>query len=81
MYDDEDADDDDQENIDENKFQIFLSSVRLLNVASISLHVHADATYKLIWHGFPVLIVGTTDMKKVFHPFGLDICSNEKKRF
>ncbi|CAF4227099.1 unnamed protein product [Rotaria sordida] len=46
----------------------------------MSLHLHADATYKLIWQGFPVLIVGTTDFNKAFHPFGLAVCSNEKTK-
>ncbi len=81
MYDDEeDEDEEDGEDNNESIFRIFLSSVRLLNIASISSHIHADATYKLIWQGFPVLIIGTTDLKKVFHPFGLAICSNEKTK-
>jgi hypothetical protein len=41
-------------------------------------HIHADATYKLIWQGYPVLVVGTTDKIIQFHPFGLCICSNEQ---
>ncbi|CAM4952599.1 unnamed protein product [Rotaria socialis] len=40
-------------------------------------NIHADATYKLIWQGFPVLIVGTTDLDRHFHLFGMAICSNE----
>jgi hypothetical protein len=46
----------------------------------MSQHIHADATYKLIWQGFPVLVIGTTDLNKAFHPFGLAICSNEKTK-
>ncbi|CAF3383995.1 unnamed protein product [Rotaria sp. Silwood2] len=76
--DEEDENEEDEEDVDGNKFRVFLSSVRLLNIASISSHIHADAAYKLIWQVFPVLITGTTDLKKVFHPFGLAICSNEK---
>ena len=34
----------------------------------------------MVWQGFPVLIVVTTDLNKVFHPFGLAICSNEKTK-
>ncbi|CAF4975592.1 unnamed protein product, partial [Rotaria socialis] len=63
-----------------NKFRVFISSVCLLNIASISSHINADATYKLVWQGFLVLIVGTTDLNKKFHPFGLAICSNEKTK-
>ena len=31
----------------------------------------------MIWQGYPVLIVGTTDRAKQFHPFGLSVCINE----
>ena len=40
-------------------------------------HICADATYKLIQHGYPVLVVGTTDKDKKFHPFGVAMCCNE----
>ncbi|CAF3879166.1 unnamed protein product [Rotaria sordida] len=81
LYDNEEyEDDEDIEEDNENKFRIFISSVRLLNIASISSHLHDDATYKLVWQGFPVLIVGTTDFNKAFHPFGLAVCSNEKSK-
>ena len=29
------------------------------------------SSYKLIWLGFPVLVVGTTDKARQFHPFGI----------
>ncbi|CAF4217845.1 unnamed protein product [Rotaria sordida] len=75
LYNDEEYKDD-----GENKFRIFISSIHLLNIVSMSQHIHADATYKLIWQGFPVLVIGTIDLNKaLFHPFGLAICSNEKK--
>ncbi|CAF4755873.1 unnamed protein product, partial [Rotaria sp. Silwood2] len=70
--------DEDVEEDEGNKFRIFISSLRSLNITSQSSHIHADATYKLVWQGFPILIVGTTDLNKSFHPFGLAICSNEK---
>ena len=40
-------------------------------------HISVDATYKLIYQGFPVLLTGTTDIMKHFHPFGLAITSHE----
>lgn len=30
------------------------------------------------WQGFPVLVVGTTDRNKSFHPIGIAVCENEK---
>ncbi|CAF1379390.1 unnamed protein product [Adineta ricciae] len=70
------GDDDDDDG--ENKFRFFVSTKRLLRTASRSKKIHADATYKLVWQGFPVLIVGTTDMNRQFHWFGVAVCSNEK---
>src|SRR5690606_7853637 len=40
-------------------------------------HLHADATYKLTWEGFPVLVVGVTDANRSFHPVCVSISSNE----
>lgn len=40
--------------------------------------VQADSTYKLVWLGFQVLIIGITDMDKVFHPLGLTLSLEEK---
>jgi hypothetical protein len=51
---------------------------RLLESAQKANHVHADATYKLISEGFPVILIGTTDRQKRFHPLGLSITYNEK---
>ena len=42
-------------------------------------HITIDATNKLIFQGFPVLLFGTTDRRKHFHPFGIAITSNEAK--
>lgn len=39
--------------------------------------IHSDATYKLVWNGFPVLLIGTTDSYRSFHIFGLAVCTNE----
>ncbi|CAF1487839.1 unnamed protein product, partial [Rotaria sordida] len=78
LYDDEEYED--VEDGGGNKFRVFISSIRLLNIASMSQHIHADATYKLIWQRFPVLVPGTTNSDKTFHPFGLAICSNEKTK-
>jgi len=64
---------------DVSQFRVFISTKRLLKVALHSKIVHADATYKLVWEGMPVLIIGTSDMDRHFHTFGIGVCSNEKK--
>jgi hypothetical protein len=59
---DDDYDDDEFEEEDEAKpslyFRLFVTSKKLLKSALLADHVCADATYKLIWLGFPVLIIG-----------------------
>ncbi|CAF0981240.1 unnamed protein product, partial [Didymodactylos carnosus] len=76
----DDTDNDDEDVADDgNKFRFFLSTKALLKIASISKNLHADATYKLIWQGFPVLVIGTSDYDRKFHPFGLAICYDEKQ--
>ncbi|CAF4089063.1 unnamed protein product, partial [Rotaria sordida] len=62
--------DDDNENDDVDDDD---TSTNCFNIKKI----HADATYKLMWQGFPVLIVGTTDLDRRFHSLGMAVCSNE----
>lgn len=64
-------------NYDENVFKFFISSKQLLQLAINCTHLHADATYKILWQGFPVHIVGTTDRDRAFHCFGMAICTGE----
>ena len=75
-----DEDDDEDEKNSGVYFALFISTKRLLEIASRATHIHADATYKLIWQGFPVLVVGTTDLNKAFHPFGLAVCKDEQTK-
>ena len=42
-----------------------------------SSHVCLDSTYKLNWQGFPVIMIGTTDKAKHYHPFGLALSTDE----
>jgi hypothetical protein len=79
-YEDEINNDDDDDDDDKNKFRFFVTTKRLLFNSSISNKMHIDATYKLIWQGFPCFIIGTTDMIKQFHPYGFAVCSNEKEK-
>ncbi|CAF2885992.1 unnamed protein product [Rotaria sp. Silwood2] len=77
----EDDIDDNEDAMDgENKFRFFITTKRLLEIASISTRIHADATYKLNWQGFPVLIIGATDSDRKLHPLGLAVCSNEQQQ-
>ena len=56
-----------------------MSSKHLLHLASKHCKLlQADATYKLVWLGYPVLILGVSDKHNVFHPFGISLCKDEK---
>ncbi len=57
--------------------QFVISTKRLLTNVSHVQNVHTDATYKCLWQGYPVLIVGTSDKDNKFHPICLAVCSNE----
>ena len=73
---DEFDDDEDVEDIDDGyTFRLYASTKHLIRVSANATgrYINADATYKLSWHGFPLLLVGTTDADKKFHPFGLQI--------
>jgi hypothetical protein len=60
-------------------FRIALSTKRLLRLGAKSQSVHADATYKLIWQGYPVLITGYSDADRKFHPLMLAVTTHETK--
>ncbi|CAF1106844.1 unnamed protein product [Didymodactylos carnosus] len=59
-------------------FRLFVTTKNLMKNCLNSNHVCTDATYKLIWQDYPVLIVGTTDKQCAFHPFGIALCINEQ---
>ena len=62
----------DIENEDMPCFNVIISTKRLLE-KTFSKHIHADSTYKLVWEGMPVIIIGTTDMDRHFHPICISI--------
>jgi hypothetical protein len=61
----------------EQVVRVFLSTTKLLATTALGERIHADGTYKLIWQGFPVIVVGTTDARRSFVLGGLAICSGE----
>lgn len=58
-------------------FRFFITTRRLLQIAAKAKNIHADATYKVTAEKLPLLVVGSTDMKKTFHLIGLVISSHE----
>ncbi len=58
--------------------RIFISTKRLMLQARFSDHVHADGTYKVCHQGYPLLVIGVTEMARVFHPCGIALYKSEK---
>ena len=65
--------------IAEAQFRLYISMRRLIKITSFSQVLQADSTYKLIWNNFPVQIAGISDLDRVFHPFGIAVCTNENE--
>jgi len=62
-----------------SKIRILLSSKRLLDhtPSTICSQIHADKTYKLLWQGYPVFVIGSSDKRNVFHPIAIGVCGHE----
>ena len=46
---------------------------------SDSNHIASDGTYKLIYQGFPILMIGTTDFNREYHPYGIMVTKHENE--
>lgn len=57
--------------------RVFISTPRLLGMAIKNNRLHVDATYKCNFEGLPVMLVGTTDQDRHFHPIGIGVTSGE----
>jgi len=61
-------------------FGISVSTQRLLQLLDKHDGVQCDATYKLTWEGFPILITGLSDKDNVFHPVSMSLTFGETAR-
>lgn len=60
-------------------FRMAFTTRRLLQNAANVESICVDATYKLNWNGYPLLVCGTVDKNKSFNLISLACCSNEKE--
>lgn len=60
-------------------FRFAVSTLRLLSNCVGLDQVCCDATYKLMWQGFPFLVIGTVDRAKKFHPLCFACTSTERQ--
>ena len=58
-------------------FRFFVATKRLLEYLLLVEHIVADTTYKVVWQGYPLLMVGTTDKNCKYHPFGVCLSIRE----
>lgn len=52
-------------NYSDASFSIAISTSNLMNLSTKADFLHADATYKLVWNGFPLLVIGNSDKERV----------------
>lgn len=63
---------------EEEWLRYVVSTKRLLRTAIVAQNFHADSTYKICIEGFPLLVMGASDLGGHFHLIGLMLSSNEK---
>jgi hypothetical protein len=63
--------------VEEQDLKIVISTRRLLSLARKSRMMQTDGSYKLVWQGYPIILVGTSDVNNTFHPFVLAILKGE----
>lgn len=62
---------------EELKFQIVVSTRRMIAHCVSQNIICVDVTYKLNWNGYPFIVVGAIDRCKKFHPLCFALCSHE----
>lgn len=62
---------------DHMNFRFLMSTPALLKKFIGLKQICIDATYKLNWNNFPLIILGTVDRANKFHPLIYACCSNE----
>lgn len=72
--------DDIVDDADANRFRFVVPTERLLQIASKSNKIHEDAMYKLVWQGFPVLVLGAINLNRHFHPYATAVYLHEKNQ-
>lgn len=80
-YEDDDDFQDNNENdtqYDVPSFWFLFTTVRLLQLLTMTMLIAADSTFKLVWQGFSGILIGTVDKKKQYHKICFGMSSSEK---
>ncbi|RNA34394.1 hypothetical protein BpHYR1_042175 [Brachionus plicatilis] len=59
-------------------FNLFMTTRRLISLALHNDMIATDATHKLTWQDFQLLLCGTVDQTRAFHPFGVLLSRHER---
>lgn len=62
---------------EELHFKVVVTTKRLLEHCAGITHLCVDGTYKLNWHEWPFMVIGTVDKDKRLHPLCFALCTNE----
>lgn len=62
---------------EELKFQIVVSTCRMIDHCAAQIFFCVDATYKLNYQGYPFIVVGAIDKCRKFHPLCFALCTHE----
>lgn len=68
----------DAEEGEESSFWFLFSTIRLVRLITKTTLIAADSTFKLVWQGYPGILLGTIDMKKQYHKIAFGMTSSEK---
>ena len=64
---------------DDDHFQIGFTSKALINRIPEAVIFHCDGTYKVLKLGFPLMVLGISDINRKFWPIGFMFSSHEQK--
>lgn len=62
---------------EEKFFRMIYTTKRLLQYAQGAKSLHVDGTYKIVIQGFPVIVIGFSDLENTFHLSGLGLVSGK----
>ncbi|CAF1036165.1 unnamed protein product [Brachionus calyciflorus] len=65
--------------IKDQYFRVAFSTNQLIQLSNKRDILVVDSTYKIIFQGYPLMIAGTVDFDKHFHPLAVAICTRETK--
>jgi hypothetical protein len=61
-----------------NELFVFITTRKLISAAPLSGLLQVDATFKLNWNELPVLVFGSSDGNRRFHPYGIAIIGTDE---